>query len=84
MMTVRRLLSLTVLALVGFLAFQLVDHLWGRYSQEAEAMGFTGAYERYLASQAGFPNNPQAYRASADAGGAPASTVGAQNDAFNE
>jgi hypothetical protein len=30
-------------------------------------LGFSGIYERYLAYQAGFPGDPQAYRAAADA-----------------
>jgi hypothetical protein len=29
-------------------------------------LGFSSVYERYLASQAGFPGDPQAYRAAAD------------------
>jgi hypothetical protein len=53
----------TVLALVGLLSGVLITHLWDRYSQETEAMGFSGIYERYLASQAGFGDDAQAYRA---------------------
>jgi hypothetical protein len=34
--------------------------LWDRYSQETAALGFGGIYERYLASQAGFPDDPRA------------------------
>jgi hypothetical protein len=48
-----RILSLTVLALTGVLVLVLIGHLWNRYSQETEALGFSGVYERYLASEAG-------------------------------
>jgi hypothetical protein len=70
---VKRSISLTlsvwtVLALVGLLSGVLITHLWDRYSQETEAMGFSGIYERYLASQAGFGDDAQAYRAMSRAG----------------
>ena len=39
-----RWLRLSVLALVGGLMAVLVGHMWGRYSQQAEASGL----ERYL------------------------------------
>jgi hypothetical protein len=58
----------TVLALVGVLSAVLIGHLWDRYSQETEALGFSGIYERYLASQAGFGDDAQAYRAMSHAG----------------
>ena len=48
---------LAVLVLIG---------LWERHAQEATALGFTGIYERYLAFQAGFPNDPTAYREAAE------------------
>ena len=54
-------LSLVCLALASLAALVLIG-LWDRYSQEAAALGFDGIYERYLASQAGFPNEPIAYR----------------------
>jgi hypothetical protein len=38
-------------------------NLWDRYSQETEALGFNGVYERFLALQAGFPDDPKTYRA---------------------
>jgi hypothetical protein len=61
---IRRTLSVwTVLAFVGVLSAVLIGHLWDRYSQETEALGFSGIYERYLASQAGFGDDTQAYRA---------------------
>jgi hypothetical protein len=58
----------TVLALVSVLSGVLVGHLWNGYSQETDAMGFSGIYERYLANQAGFGDDAQAYRAMSDAG----------------
>jgi hypothetical protein len=59
----RRNLSVwTVLALVGILSAVL------RYSQKTEALGFSGIYEHYLASQAGFGDDAQAYRAMSHAG----------------
>jgi hypothetical protein len=45
----------------------LSGHLWGRYAQETAALGFGGIYERFQASQAGFANDPIAYRAAAEA-----------------
>lgn len=66
---IRRTLSVwTVLALVGVLSAVLIGHLGDRYSQETEALGFSGIYERYLASQAGFGDDAQAYRAMSHAG----------------
>jgi hypothetical protein len=41
--------------------------LWDRYEQETAALGFDGVYERYLASQAGFPDDPKAYRVADEA-----------------
>jgi hypothetical protein len=76
MMTIRGLLSLAVLALVGFLSLVLIDHMWSRYSQEAEATGLAGSYVRDPASQAGSPND--AYSGSADAGRAREPAVGAE------
>jgi hypothetical protein len=32
-----------------------------RYEKETKALGFSGLYERYRASGAGFPNDPKAY-----------------------
>ena len=46
----------------GFVLLVLIG-LWDRYEKEATALGFSGPYERYLASQAGFPNDPKAYHA---------------------
>jgi acyl carrier protein len=60
-----RILNLAVLALTGFLGLMLSGHLWGRYARETTALGFGGIYERFQASQAGFANDPIAYRAAA-------------------
>jgi hypothetical protein len=49
----RILLSLAVLAVTGFVVLVLIG-LWDRYEQEAVALGFSGIYERYSASQADF------------------------------
>jgi hypothetical protein len=59
----RTLSGFTVLAMAGVLSGVLSGHLWNRYSQETEALGFSGIYERYLASQAGFGDDAQGYRA---------------------
>jgi len=80
MMTIRSLFSLAVLACVGFLSLVLVDHLWSRYSQETEARGLVGGYER--SSLAGSPDNPSADRGSADTNGARAPALG--GEAFSE
>jgi hypothetical protein len=61
---IRILPGLTVPALAGVLSFVLIGHLWNRYSEETQAHGFTGVFERFLASQAGFTNDVSAYRAS--------------------
>jgi hypothetical protein len=57
----RILVGLAVLALVGFMALALIG-LWDRYAREAAALGFSGPYERYLASKAGFPDDAKSYR----------------------
>jgi hypothetical protein len=62
----RILLMLAVLAVTGFVLLVLIG-LWDRYEKEAAALGFSGPYEHYLASQAGFPNDPKAYRAAVEA-----------------
>jgi hypothetical protein len=64
----RTLWCLPVLAMAVALSCVLIGHLWDCYSRDTEALGFTGIYERYLARQAGFPDDPQAYRV-ASAGG---------------
>ena len=62
----RILLTLAILAVTAFLLLVLIG-LWDRYEQEAAALGFSGIYERYLASQAGFADDPKAYRAVVEA-----------------
>ena len=61
-MMFRILLTLAVLAVIGFVLLVLIG-LWDRYEKETAALGFSGIYERYLASQAGFADDPKAYRA---------------------
>jgi hypothetical protein len=58
----RILLALAVLAVTGSVLLALIG-FGDRYEKETKALGFSGLYERYLASQAGFPDDPKAYRA---------------------
>ena len=60
----RILLGSVTLALAAFAVLVFIG-LWERHAQEATALGFSGIYERYLAFQAGFPNDPMAYRETA-------------------
>ena len=62
----RVLVSLTAFALAGFFLLVLIG-LWDGYEQETKALGFSGIYERYLASQAGFADDAKGWRA--DSGG---------------
>jgi hypothetical protein len=62
----RILLTLAFLAVAGFVLLVLIG-LWDPYEQETGALGFSGIYERYLASQAGFADDPKAYRAVVEA-----------------
>jgi len=57
----RILLTLGGLAAAGFLLLVLIG-FGDRYEKETKALGFSGLYERYRASGAGFPNDPQGYR----------------------
>ena len=68
-MIIRNLLSLSVLALTGYLVLVLAGHLWDRHSQETQAMGFSGIYDRYLGSSAGFAGDPDTYRAAPEVEG---------------
>ena len=70
----RILASLTAFALAGFLLLVLVG-LWDRYEQGTKALGFSGIYERYLASQAGFANDAKGYRTVVEAEGAQTAAV---------
>ena len=60
----RILLTLGGLAAAGFLLLVLIG-FGDRYEKETKALGFSGLYERYRASGAGFPNDPQGYREAA-------------------
>jgi hypothetical protein len=78
----RILLGSAALALAAFAVLVFIG-MWDRYVQETRALGFDGIYERYLASQAGFPNEPSAYRA-AEVAGARQAAVGRENVTFEE
>jgi len=71
----RILLSLAAFALTGFVILTLIG-LWDRYEQETKGLGFSGLYERYLASQAGFADDPKAYLAVVEAERARTACVG--------
>jgi hypothetical protein len=60
----RILVKLVIIAFISFVVLVLIG-LWDRYEKEAAALGFSGPYERYLASRVGFPSDPQGYRAAA-------------------
>jgi hypothetical protein len=60
------LVRLAAFAVLGFV-FLVLMGLWDRYERDTAALGFSGIYERYLAYQAGFPGDPQAYRAAGEA-----------------
>jgi hypothetical protein len=77
------LLTLVVLAVTGFMLLVLIG-VWDRYEKEAAALGFSGPYERYLASRAGFPNDPKAYRAAAEAERARQRVVGPELTAIED
>ena len=70
----RILVSLIAFALAGFLLLVLVG-LWDEYEQETKALGFSGIYERYLASQAGFADDAKGYRAVVEAESAQTAVV---------
>jgi hypothetical protein len=61
----RILLTVAALAITGTMLLVLIG-LWDRYEQETAALGFTGIYERFLATQAGFSVNSKG-RAAAEA-----------------
>ncbi len=69
------MLSLATFALAGFVLLVLIG-LWDRYEQETKELGFSGLYERYLASQAGFADDLKAYRAVVEAERARTAGVG--------
>ena len=78
----RVLLTLALLAISGFVLLVLIG-LWDRYEKEATAFGFSGPYERYLASHAGFPNDARAYHAAMFAG-ARRGVIGPETTAIEE
>ena len=78
----RILLTLALLAVTGFVLLVLIG-LWDRYDREATTFGFSGPYERYLASQAGFPKDPKAYHA-ATLEGARQGVIGPETTAIEE
>jgi hypothetical protein len=57
---------LAAFVLAGFVLLVLIG-LWDGYEQETKALGFSGIYERYLASQASFADDAKAYRAVVEA-----------------
>jgi hypothetical protein len=71
----RILLSLVGFVFACFMILVLIG-LWDRYEQETKALGFSGLYERYLASQAGFADDSRAYRAAVEAEHARTAGVG--------
>jgi hypothetical protein len=71
----RILVNLTASALAGFLLLMLIG-LWDGYERETKALGFSGIYERYLASKAGFADDPKAYRVAVEAKHARTAVVG--------
>ena len=60
----RILLTLGGLTAAAFLLLVLIG-FGDRYEKETRALGFSGVYERYRASQAGYPNDAQGYREAA-------------------
>jgi hypothetical protein len=66
----RILLTLAAAAVTGFVLLVLIG-LWGLYDQESEALGFSGIYERYFASQSGFSRDPKTAEAERARQGAP-------------
>ena len=71
----RILLSLAAFALTGFVVLTAIG-LWDRYEHESKELGLSGLYERYLASQAGFADDPKGYRAVVEAERARTAGVG--------
>jgi hypothetical protein len=66
-MIIRTVLCSAVLVLAGLLFVVLSGQLWNRYQEQTAALGFSGVYERSLAAWAGFADDPQGYRAIAEA-----------------
>ena len=72
-----------MLALAAFAVLVFIG-LWERHGHQATALVFSGIYERYLAFQAGFPNDPTAYREAAETVPMPQASTTAQAAAFEE
>ena len=79
----RIILTLAALAIASFVLLVLIG-LWDRYAKETAALGFDGIYERYLASQAGFGDDPKAYRAADEAKRAQQAWFGRETAALEE
>jgi hypothetical protein len=79
----RILVGSGTLALAAFAVLVFIG-LWERHAQEATALGFSGIYERYLAFQAGFPNDAAAYREAAETAPMPQAGTTAEAAAFEE
>jgi hypothetical protein len=77
------MLTLVALTVASFVLLVLIG-LWARYEQETAALGFDGIYERYLASQAGFPDDPKAYRTADEAKRAQQPWFGLETAALEE
>src|SRR5262249_2456006 len=77
----RILVSLTAFALAGFLLLVLIG-LWDGYEQETKGLGFSGIYERYLASRAGFADDAKGYRAVVEAESAQRAAVQIMSKGF--
>ena len=78
----RILLGSGTLALAAFAVLVFIG-LWERHAQEAKALGFR-IYERYLASQAGFPTDPTAYRKATEFALMPQASTTGGSAAFEE
>ena len=79
----RILLGSGTLALAAFAVLVFIG-LWERHAQEATALGFSGIYERYLAFQAGFSNDPTAYREATEIAPMPQASTTRELAAFEE
>ena len=77
------LLGSGTLALAAFAVLVFIG-LWERHAQEATALGFSGIYERYLAFQAGFSNDPTAYREATEIAPMPQASTTRELAAFEE
>jgi hypothetical protein len=65
MIIIRAVLCWAVLTLAGVSSVVLSGQLWNRYQEQTAALGFSGVFERSLATWTGFAGDPQGYRAEA-------------------